>query len=92
MLCQKLVFFYIIWGLQIPDIVLIEEVDLHVWVQVDIVSVYMMLHHVLVNPINLRSTNQVFSQAKQPVHPRIFANCSVICIMLNIEACFNGIF
>ena len=46
----------------------------------------------LVNPVNLRSTNHVFSQAKHPVHPGIFANSSVICIMLDIKACFNGIF
>ena len=56
----------------------------HVWVKVHIIGMQMVLHHMLVNPVNLRSTNHVFSQAKQPVHQRIFADGTVICIMLDV--------
>ena len=64
---------------------LIEEVDLHVWVQVHIVCVHMVLHDMLMNPVNLRSADPVFSQAKQPVDPGISADGAVICIVLNIQ-------
>ena len=74
--------------LQIPDIIVH---DLHVGVQVHIICVYVVLHDMLVNPVYLRSANHVFSQAKNSVHPRIFANGTMICIMLDVKAWWNGI-
>ena len=70
-------------GLQIPDIIVH---NLHVGVQVHIICVYVVLHHMLVNPVYLRSANHVFSQAKNSVNPRIFADGTMICVMLDIKA------
>ena len=72
----------IYFKLQLPDI----GGAVHVWVQMYIIGVQMMLYHMLMNPVNLRSTYPVFSQAKKSIYKWIFANCAMISIMLNIEA------
>ena len=38
----------------------------------------------LMNPVHLRSTNPVLSDAEHPVYPGILADCTMIGIMLNI--------
>ena len=69
----------------IPDRVPTEELHLHVRVKVHIICVHMVLHHMLMNPVDLGSPNPVFRQAKKTVDPGISADGAVISIMLDVE-------
>ena len=52
------------------------------------------LHDVLVNPVDLRASDPVLAEAQQPIHVGVSADGSVIRIMLDVESCFkfNAVF
>ena len=58
----------------------------HVRIQVDIIGVNVVLHRVLVYPIDLRSPNDIYSETKYTVYNMVSTDSAMIRIMLNVEA------
>ena len=61
----------------------------HVWVEVDVVGVEVVLHDVLVDPVDLRAPDPVLAQPQQPVHVGVSAHGPVIGIVLDVEPCWK---
>ena len=55
----------------------------------DVIGVQVVLHDVLVNPVDLRASDPVLAQPQQPVHVGVSADGSVIGIMLDVESCLK---
>ena len=59
----------------------------HVRVEVDVVGVEVVLHDVLVDPVDLRPPDPVLAQPQQPVDVRVAAHRPVVGVVLDVETC-----
>ena len=56
----------------------------HVWVEVDVVGVEVVLDDVLVDPVDLRAPDPVLAQTQQPVDVRVAAHRPVVGVVLDV--------
>ena len=67
-----------------PIIITIRHTS-HIWVQVNIICMHMVLDNMLVYPRQGTATNPVLGDTKDPIYDRIFGHCAIVGIMLNVE-------
>jgi hypothetical protein len=51
----------------------------------DVVCVQVVLHDMLVDPVNRGCTDVVHTETKEAVHPVVAAHGTVVCVMLDVE-------